>query len=68
MEEANVCVQIPFLVALISIITGSLLLYGIIHSLEKKQSKVEDALLAKEIARKLYESLKKEKTHDMHQS
>lgn len=58
MEEATACVKLLFLVA---ITIGSMLPYWLTYILEKQQNKIEDALLARQITRKLYESFKKEK-------
>lgn len=63
MEEVTylACIHTPFLLAFITMFIGAIALYWLIHRLEKKQSTLEDALLARTIARKLYETLKEEK-------
>ena len=64
MEEIShlACIDTQFLIAFAIINTIGSLLYWTIHSLEKRQTVIEDKLLAKMIARKLYQSLQQEKT------
>jgi len=56
-----ICVNTPFLITIIVGISIGAIVYGILHRLERRQAHIEDVLLAKTIARKLYESLKEEK-------
>ena len=64
MEEATylACINTPFLLLVAAMFVGAVSLYWLIHSLEKKQSTIEDGLLARTIARKLYKTLKEEKS------
>lgn len=63
MEEATylACIHTPFLLSIAAMFVCAVSLYWLIRMIEKKQTKVEDALLARTIARKLYETLKEKK-------
>ena len=64
MEETTdlACINTPFLLSMSTMLVGAISLYWLIHALEKKQSKIEDGLLARTLARKLYDTLKEEKS------